>query len=327
MKIIVTGAAGFIGMHAVLRLLERGEEVVGIDDLNDYYDVDLKKARLNLLEGRPGFTFERADIADLPAMENVLLRHPETTHILHLAAQAGVRYSLTNPYAYGRSNLEGFIVILELARRLTNCAHFVYASSSSVYGANRKLPFAVEDRVDHPVSLYAASKKANELIAHAYSHLYRIPTTGLRFFTVYGPWGRPDMAYYIFAKAIVEDRPIRVFNDGKMWRDFTYIDDVIEGVLAVIDNPPVDCDKSDPPYKIYNIGNSRSEPLMRFIGLIELALDRRAQYSFESLQAGDVVETYADISAIAEDLGFSPRTPIDVGIPKFVNWFREFHNI
>ncbi len=326
MKVLVTGAAGFIGMHTCLRLLERGDEVVGIDDLNDYYDVGLKKARLARLQEFSGFAFEHADIADRPAMEAVAARHPDVTRMLNLAAQAGVRYSLINPFAYSRTNLEGFVVLLEMARHLPNCEHFVYASSSSVYGANKKLPFSVEDRVDNPISLYAASKKSNELMAHTYSHLFRVPTTGLRFFTVYGPWGRPDMAAYLFAAAIMRGEPIKVFNNGDMRRDFTYIDDIVAGVLAAIDNAPAD-DGSAPPYRLYNIGNNRSEHLMRYIELIEESLGRKAQYEFLPMQPGDVKETYADIEAIKRDLGYAPTTPIDVGIPNFIRWFKDFHGV
>ncbi len=324
MKVLVTGAAGFIGMHACLRLLERGDHVVGVDNLNDYYDVTLKEARLGQLQRFPGFHFVKADIADRAAMEDVAANHPDVTRLVNLAAQAGVRYSLINPYAYAHTNMDGFLVILEMARHLPKCEHLIYASSSSVYGANKKLPFSVEDRVDNPVSLYAASKKANELMAHTYSHLYRVPTTGLRFFTVYGPWGRPDMAAYLFAKAILDGKPIRVFNNGDMRRDFTYIDDIVAGVLAVIDHAPAD-DGQMAPYRLYNIGNHRSEPLMRYIELIEQALGRKAEYQFEPMQPGDVKETYADIDAIAGDLGYRPTTPIDVGVPKFIEWFRTFH--
>lgn len=326
MKVLVTGAAGFIGMHTSLRLLERGDEVVGIDDLNDYYDVTLKQARLARLERFANFTFVKADIADRAAMTEVAARHSDVTRMLNLAAQAGVRYSLINPFAYSRTNLEGFVVLLEMARHLPKLEHFAYASSSSVYGANKKLPFSVEDRVDNPISLYAASKKANELMAHTYSHLFRMPTTGLRFFTVYGPWGRPDMAAYLFAKAITEGRPIHVFNGGDMRRDFTYIDDIVAGVLAVIDNAPVD-DGASPPYRLYNIGNNRSEPLMRYIGLIEETLGRKAEYIMEPMQPGDVRETYADIDAISRDLGYQPTTPIDIGIPNFIRWFKEYHRV
>ncbi len=326
MKILVTGAAGFIGMHTSLRLLERGDAVVGVDALNDYYDVRLKEARLARLQAHPRFRFVKADIADRAAMGTVAAAHPDTTRVVNLAAQAGVRYSLVNPYAYSRTNLDGFVVLLELARHLPRLEHLVYASSSSVYGANTKLPFAVEDRVDTPISLYAATKKANELMAHTYSHLFRLPTTGLRFFTVYGPWGRPDMAAYLFASAISQGKPIHIFGGGDMRRDFTYIDDIVAGVLAAIDHAPAD-DGATPPYRLYNIGNNRSEPLLRYIGLIEEALGKKAECVLEPMQPGDVRETYADIDAIRRDLGYAPTTPIDAGIPKFIDWFREYHGL
>ncbi len=324
MTYLVTGAAGFIGFHVCQKLLDRGETVIGIDNVNDYYDPSLKEARLGRLSGRPGFEFYRIDIADRAAVEELGSRHPEITHIIHLAAQAGVRYSLVNPYAYTHSNIDGHIVMLELARHLKRCEHFVYASSSSVYGANKKLPFAVEDRVDNPVSLYAATKKACELMSHAYSHLYSIPTTGLRFFTVYGPWGRPDMSVYLFTKAILAGKPISVFNNGDMMRDFTYIDDIAGGVLATSDHVP---GGEGVPYRVYNIGNHRSEPLMRMISVIEEALGKKAEIVFEPMQPGDVKETFADIEALRHDVGFEPATPIDVGIPNFVRWYREFYQV
>ena len=322
MSYLVTGAAGFIGFHVCQRLLQRGEAVIGVDNVNDYYDPSLKEARLAQLSGKPGFQFYRTDIADHHAVEDLAARHPEITHIIHLAAQAGVRYSLVNPYAYTHSNIEGQITMLEMARHLKNCKHFVYASSSSVYGANKKLPFAVEDRVDNPVSLYAATKKACELMAHSYSHLYSIPTTGLRFFTVYGPWGRPDMSAFLFVKAILAGKPISVFNNGDMRRDFTYVDDIVSGVVAVSDHVP---SGDGPPYRVYNIGNHRSEPLMRMIGLIEESLGKKAEIVFEPMQPGDVKETFADIEALRRDVGFEPSTAIDEGIPKFVRWYREFY--
>ncbi len=324
MTYLVTGAAGFIGFHTCLRLLGRGEVVVGLDAVNDYYDPALKEARLAILNERPGFTFHRVDISDREAMAGVAVQHPEITRIIHLAAQAGVRYSLINPYAYTRSNIEGHLVMLEFARRLQACEHFVYASSSSVYGTNTKLPFAVEDRVDTPVSLYAATKKANELMAHSYSHLFSIPTTGLRFFTVYGPWGRPDMSAFLFVKAILSGQPIHVFNGGDMRRDFTYIDDIVSGVVAVVDRAP---SGEGTPYRLYNIGNHRSEPLTRFISLIEQALGKTAEIIFEPMQPGDVKETFADITAIQRDHGFSPTTNIEQGIPRFVEWYRSYHKI
>lgn len=324
MNYLVTGAAGFIGFHTSRQLLSRGETVIGIDSLNDYYDPALKQARLDLLSQVPGFVFYHRDIADRPAMERLAANHPEIDRIIHLAAQAGVRYSLTNPYAYTHSNIDGHIVMLELARHLKHCEHFVYASSSSVYGANTKLPFAVEDRVDNPVSLYAATKKAAELMAHSYSHLYGLPTTGLRFFTVYGPWGRPDMSAFLFTKAILEGRPIKVFNNGDMRRDFTYVDDIVGGILAVASSPPA-APAGSPPYKVYNIGNHKSEPLMRFISVIETALGRKAQIEFEPMQPGDVKETFADIGPLRRDFGFAPETSIDEGIPRFINWYRDFY--
>ncbi len=326
MPVLVTGAAGFIGYHVSEALLARGETVIGIDNLNDYYDVGLKQARLARLTGRKGFGFHRLDIADHETLMGELLPIGGITRVVHLAAQAGVRYSLDHPFAYVRANLVGHMAILELCRHLPNFEHLVYASSSSVYGGNTKLPFAVEDRTDTPVSLYAATKKADEEMSHCYAHLYDIPQTGLRFFTVYGPWGRPDMAMYIFCKAITEGRPIPVFNHGDMKRDFTYIDDIVSGVVAALDNPPA-AGSSAAPHRLYNIGNHRSEALMRMIGLIEDALGKKAEMDFQPMQPGDVKETYADISAIQRDLGFQPATPIDVGIPKFVAWFNGYEGV
>jgi UDP-glucuronate 4-epimerase len=324
MAYLVTGAAGFIGFHVCRRLLARGEPVIGVDSVNDYYDPALKEARLAQLEALPGFSFLRADLAERDTIDVLKSRHPDITHIIHLAAQAGVRYSLVNPYAYTRSNIDGTLAMLELARGLKDFRHIAYASSSSVYGSNKKLPFSVEDNVDHPVSLYAATKKSCELMAHCYSHLFQIPSTGLRFFTVYGPWGRPDMSAFLFVKAILAGQPIDVFNHGDMRRDFTYIDDIVTGVVSVIDGPP-----SDPalPYRLYNIGNHRSEPLMRFIGLIEDSLGMKAEINFQPMQDGDVKETYADITAIQEDFGFQPSTTIDQGIPRFVAWYREHYRL
>ncbi|MCC7281986.1 MAG: NAD-dependent epimerase/dehydratase family protein [Acetobacteraceae bacterium] len=324
--VLVTGAAGFIGFHVAQALLARGERVLGIDNLNDYYDPRLKEARLALLARAPGFGFRRADIADHEAMLPIAEGADAPDRIVHLAAQAGVRYSLVNPYAYVTANVMGQVVMQELARRLPGLRHFVYASSSSVYGGNSKLPFSVEDRTDTPVSLYAATKKADELIAHAYAHLYAIPSTGLRFFTVYGPWGRPDMAAYLFASAMTEGREITVYNNGEMRRDFTYIDDIVAGVLAVLDRPPP-CPNSGAPARVYNIGNNRSEPLMRYIGLLEEALGVRARIRFAPKLAADVVATFADIEAIRADAGFAPTTPIDVGVPRFVAWFKDFHSV
>ncbi|KIL98605.1 UDP-glucose 4-epimerase [Paramagnetospirillum magnetotacticum MS-1] len=326
MTVLVTGAAGFIGYHASLRLLARGQRVLGVDCLSPYYDVRLKHTRLEHLRKHEGFSFVQADIADRSAMEEVARSHPEVTAYINLAAQAGVRHSLTAPFDYTHSNIEGHLVMLEMARANPKCRHFVYASSSSVYGANTKLPFSVEDRVDTPISLYAASKRSGELMSHSYSHLFRVPTTGLRFFTVYGPWGRPDMAAYLFADAIVAGKPIKVFNNGDMRRDFTYIDDIVSGVVGVLDNPPAD-DGQAPPYRLYNIGNNNSEKLMDFIGLVESSLGRKASYDFHPMQPGDVKETYADISAIQRDVGFAPTTPISVGVPRFIEWYKQYHGL
>jgi UDP-glucuronate 4-epimerase len=322
---LVTGAAGFIGMHTCRQLLERGESVIGVDVVNDYYDPTLKEARLRLLQESPSFVFHRADVADRAAMEKIAAEHPEITRIIHLAAQAGVRYSLENPYAYIHSNIDGQVVMLELARHLPHCEHFVYASSSSVYGSNEKLPFSVEDRVDNPISLYAATKKSSELMAHCYSHLYRIPTTGLRFFTVYGPWGRPDMAAFLFTRAMLEGKPIQVFNNGDMRRDFTYIDDIVGGILAVAAHPPAA--GSAAPARVYNIGNHRSEPLVRFISIIEQALGIKAKIAYQPMQPGDVKETFADIQPLRDEIGFHPTTTIDEGIPKFIQWYRDYYKV
>lgn len=328
MTVLVTGAAGFIGYHVALALLRRGERVVGLDNLNAYYDVALKEARLKQLHAfaHNRFAFERADIAERDAVAAVLVRYPDIDHVVHLAAQAGVRYSLIDPYAYTRSNVEGHLVLLEACRTLKALRHFVYASSSSVYGSNTKLPFAVGDATDTPLALYGATKKAMELMSHAYSHIYRIPLTGLRFFTVYGPWGRPDMAAYIFTRKIVANEPIQVFNNGDMRRDFTFIDDVVAGVLGCLDTPPKD-DGAAPPNRLYNIGNNRSEPLMRYIGLIEQALGKKAKIDFKPMQPGDVKETFADIDDARRDFGFEPKTAIDEGIPRLVAWYREYHKV
>ena len=326
MTVIVTGAAGFIGFHVSRALLERGDAVIGLDDLNDYYDPTLKQARLAELEKVQGFRFHKIDISDREAMPALFEAAPEVDRVIHLAAQAGVRYSLINPYAYIEANVLGHLVVMEACRTLPKLRHLVYASSSSVYGGNKVMPFSVEDRVDNPVSLYAATKRANELEAACYAHLYRMPMTGLRFFTVYGPWGRPDMSAYIFTKAIFEGSPIQVFNQGQMKRDFTYIDDITAGVVAALDRPPQD-GAGTPPHRIYNLGNHRSEELMRFIGLIEEACGREANKVMAEMQPGDVPETYADIAAAQRDLGFEPRTPIDVGLPRFVEWFRNYHGL
>lgn len=323
MTVVVTGAAGFIGFHVAQALLARGLTVWGIDDLNDYYDVGLKEARLARLTDKPGFRFVRANIAD-KAVIPPLIAEAAPSGVVHLAAQAGVRYSLINPYAYVEANVMGQVVMLEAVRALGTRPHFVYASSSSVYGGNEKLPFAEADRVDTPVSLYAATKKADELMTYAYSHLYRLPATGLRFFTVYGPWGRPDMAPCLFADAILNGRPIRVFNHGRMRRDFTYIDDIVDGVLAALDRPPPD-DGTAPPHRVYNLGNSRAEGLLDFIETLEKALGRPAEKIFEPMQPGDVEATYADLTDSGRALDFNPKTPISEGIPRFAAWYRAYY--
>ena len=324
MAYLVTGAAGFIGAAVARRLLDRGEQVVGIDNLNDYYAVQLKRDRLATL-AHPNFTFAHVDIADNASLTAALAPHP-VTHIIHLAAQAGVRYSLSNPHAYVQSNLVGQVNMLEYARGLDGLVSMSYASSSSVYGGNTKLPFAEGDRVDAPISLYAATKKADELMGNVYAHLYRLPLTGLRFFTVYGPWGRPDMALWLFTDAILKGRPIRVFNHGDMSRDFTYIDDIVSGVLSVIDRPAAD-DGATPPHRLYNIGNNKPVPLLRMIEILEQALGVKAVRSLEAMQPGDLPATYADISAIAADHGFAPATPIEIGVPRFVDWFKAYHGL
>jgi UDP-glucuronate 4-epimerase len=319
--ILVTGAAGFIGAAVSEALLARGASVIGVDNLNDYYDVRLKQARLDRLTAQPHFDFHQLDISDRDRMLKLAADFPGITHIVHLAAQAGVRYSLVNPYAYVTANVMGQVVMQEVARALPALRHFVYASSSSVYGANSKTPFAVGDAVDHPNSLYAATKRVDELIGHTYAHLYGIASTGLRFFTVYGPWGRPDMAPILFATAIAESKPIRVFNHGEMWRDFTYIDDIVDGVLRALDQPP----SATPPHAIYNLGNHKSEKLTDFIAQIEKAMGKKAEKILEPMQPGDVPMTYADIQASTRDLGFMPTTPIATGIPKFVDWFKRYY--
>ena len=326
MSVLVTGAAGFIGFHTIQRLLERGETVVGVDNLNAYYDPALKQARLDLLLAEPGFTFYRADVADRDAMGKIAADHPQIDAYVHLAAQAGVRHSLKAPFDYSQSNLVGHLTMLELARANPNNRHFVCASSSSVYGGNTKLPFAETDRVDQPLSLYGATKRAGELMNHSYAHLYRFPITSLRFFTVYGPWGRPDMAAYLFTDAIMAGRPISIFNGGDMRRDFTYIDDIVAGIMGVLDRPPVVVE-GQVPHTIYNIGNHRSEKLMDFVTEIENALGRKAEYHFQPMQPGDVKETYADITAIQRDVGFQPTTPISVGVPRFVEWYCQYHGV
>ncbi|MBY0488285.1 MAG: NAD-dependent epimerase [Gemmatimonadaceae bacterium] len=334
-KILVTGAAGFIGSHTSQRLLARGDEVVGLDNVNDYYDPTLKEARLARLTSQPGFRFVRLELGDRAGMD-ALFKTERFDKVIHLAAQAGVRYSLTNPHAYVDSNLVGFMNILEGCRH-HGVQHLTYASSSSVYGANTAMPFSVHQNVDHPLSLYAATKKANELMAHTYSHLYQLPTTGLRFFTVYGPWGRPDMALFLFTKAILEGKPIDVFNHGQMRRDFTYIDDIVEGVIRTSDhtappNPAWDSNAPDPatskaPYRIYNIGNNNPVELMHLISTLEQCLGRTATKNMLPLQAGDVPATYANVDALVEDVGFQPATPIETGVARFVNWYKEYYQI
>lgn len=335
MAILVTGAAGFIGSHVAQRLLARGETVVGLDNVNDYYDPRIKEARLVKLLAQPNFSFLRMDIADRPAMELIFAQHG-FERVVHLAAQAGVRYSITNPHAYVHSNIVGFQNILEGCRAVA-CQHLVYASSSSVYGGNAKLPFSVHDNVDHPLSLYAASKKANELFAHAYSNLFALPTTGLRFFTVYGPWGRPDMALFLFTKNILEGKPIDVFNHGKHRRDFTYIDDIVEGIVRTLDRPATahpdfDAMQPDPgtssaPWRVYNIGNSRPVDLLDYIGAVEKCVDRRAIMNLLPLQPGDVPDTMADVRALEQDMGYRPATTVEVGVARFVAWYREYYQI
>lgn len=316
-SILVTGAAGFIGFHLTRRLLEKGNRVIGVDNLNPYYDVTLKRARLDRLKPLNGFSFFQEDIQNLSGLKEIFKKH-SIGRVCNLAAQAGVRYSLKDPFAYQKSNLEGFLNLLELAREY-EISNFVYASSSSVYGDNPKIPFSVDDRVDSPVSLYGATKKANELMAYAYNHLFGIPCTGLRFFTVYGPWGRPDMALFLFTDAILNNRPINVYNYGRMKRDFTYVDDVVEGTIAALEKPFA--------YEVFNLGNSDPIELMDFIGIIEEELGREAQKNLMPLQPGDVLETSADIGKSKDMLGFSPKTPIREGIKKFLAWYREYYNV
>lgn len=321
MKILVTGAAGFIGFHVTRALVMRGDEVLGIDNLSDYYDVSLKKARLEKLEEEDNFTFRKIDISDEDGIVKLAKENNDIEIIIHLAAQAGVRYSIENPSAYNRSNLAGQAVMLEMARNLPELKHFVFASSSSVYGGNKKIPFAVTDRTDTPVSLYAATKKSGELMAYSYSHLYKIPCTCLRFFTVYGPWGRPDMAYFSFTKNILEGKPIRVFNNGDMKRDFTYINDIVDGILSVMDKKPAG------NYKIYNLGNSKSEELLDMINLLETEIGKKAELVMDDMQPGDVKETFADISESEQDFSFSPKTSIEEGLPEFVRWYKDYYKI
>jgi UDP-glucuronate 4-epimerase len=330
MNILVTGAAGFIGFHLSKRLLAENYHVIGVDNLNDYYDVRLKDERLKQLENHDKFTFYKVDLADAEGLNKIFERHPIPI-VINLAAQAGVRYSLTHPHSYVHSNLVGFVNILEACRHY-QVEHLLYASSSSVYGANTKTPFSTQDSVDHPVSIYAATKKANELMAHTYSHLFNIPTTGLRFFTVYGPWGRPDMAYYSFTKDIIEGNPIKVYNNGDMRRDFTYIDDIVEGIVKLLDHPPepnpnrdLDPSTSHAPYKIYNIGNNSPVRLMDFIQTLENLIGKKAKIEFLPMQPGDVKETYADITDLQKAAGFSPATPLEIGLSQFVDWYKKYH--
>ena len=335
MKILVTGSAGFIGAALALRLLERGDEVVGFDNLNDYYDVNLKRARLARLQVYPGFTEARASLEDRTMLTKTFAHH-RPQRVVNLAAQAGVRYSIQNPYAYVDSNLVGFINVLEACRHY-EVEHLVYASTSSVYGANTRMPFSVHDNVDHPLSLYAATKKANELMAHTYSHIYGLPTTGLRFFTVYGPWGRPDMALFLFTRAILAGQPIDVFNYGHHRRDFTYVDDIVEGVIRTLDrvampNPDwlgdaPDSATSRAPYRLYNIGSHRPVELMRYIEVLEDCLGRKAIKNLLPMQPGDVPDTYADVEALVQDVGYHPDTPIEIGVARFVAWYREYYRV
>ncbi len=332
-KILLTGAAGFIGFHTARHLLEQGQTVVGVDNMNDYYDVRLKEDRLAILKDYPGFSFRRMDLADRDGIDSIF-KQAKANAVIHLAAQAGVRYSLTNPHVYVESNMVGFLHILEGCRH-NGIKHLIYASSSSVYGANTSMPFSVHDNVDHPISLYAATKKANELMAHTYSCLYGIPCTGLRFFTVYGPWGRPDMALFKFTKAILEGNAIDVYNNGRMERDFTYVDDIVEGIVRLVRHLPKPDenwrgDRPDPaisfaPYRIYNIGNHQPVKLMDFIRILEQVLDRKAVIRFLPMQQGDVPATFADVAELKQEVGFSPSTPIELGIARFVEWYREYY--
>lgn len=335
MKILVTGSAGFIGHALSLRLLARGDEVIGVDNLNDYYDVTLKQARLQQLLSQPGYTDNRASLEDADAMRAIFSKR-KPQRVVNLAAQAGVRYSLQNPQAYVSSNIVGFVNILEACRH-NKVEHLVYASSSSVYGANTNMPFSVHNNVDHPVSLYAASKKSNELLAHSYSHLFGLPTTGLRFFTVYGPWGRPDMALFIFTRNILAGKPIDVFNHGHHRRDFTYIDDIVEGVIRTLDhvatpNPQWNGDEPDPatskaPYRLYNIGSNSPVELLRYIDVLEKCLGKNAERNMLPLQAGDVPDTFADVDALIADVDYRPTTPVEVGIARFVDWYRSYYKV
>ncbi len=329
MSVLVTGSAGFIGMHTANALLEKNEEVIGIDNINDYYDPELKRARLEELQVNKNFYFEKLDFA-VPGSLNLLIqKYPEIDRIIHLGAQAGVRYSIDNPHQYMQSNLCGQLAILEFCKSKLRDSrpikNFVYASSSSVYGSNKKIPFSINDNTDQPVSFYGATKKAGEVMAHSYAHLYQIPTIGLRFFTVYGPWGRPDMSPYIFTNSILNEKPIKVFNKGEMMRDFTFIDDIVSGILGALDTPPISLNAS-PPHKIYNLGNNKPVSLMNYINVIERACNKKAIIDLQPMQAGDVVQTYANIEESEKELGYAPTTSIDIGIPRFVDWFISYHS-
>jgi UDP-glucuronate 4-epimerase len=327
MSILVTGVAGFIGYHTARALLKRGDRVIGVDNLNNYYDARLKEARLAMLQGAAGFSFVKLDVADRDGVLELTAANKDITGIIHLAAQAGVRNSLKNPYSYIDANIMGTLVMLEAARRIDQLSAVTYASSSSVYGANRKWPSSVDDRVDKPVSLYAASKRSCELIAHSYFHLYGLPLTGLRYFTAYGPWGRPDMAAWLFTEAILADRPIRVFNEGRMARDFTYIDDIVAGTIAAHDRPAASSGGDAPTHRIYNLGNHKPEPLLDFIAVIEQVVGRTAKKQLLPMQPGDVAESFADIDSARRDLGFEPKVSIEEGIARFVAWYKEYHHI
>jgi UDP-glucuronate 4-epimerase len=326
MSVFITGAAGFIGFHTASAVLARGEHVIGLDNLNDYYDVELKKARLAELESNPAFAFYSADIADGDAVNKIFETHSDIERVVHLAAQAGVRYSLENPMAYLHTNINGQVILLEACRRLKQLKHVVYASSSSVYGGNAKLPFSVDQKVEWPMSVYAASKISCEMMAKCYAHLYRIPVTGLRFFTVYGPWGRPDMAPMIFLRKMLAGEAIQVFNNGIMTRDFTYIDDIVAGVISSLDKPPSD-DGTEPPSNIYNLGNNRGEALMEFVRTIERELGTQAEIEYMPMQPGDVRETLADIEKSRAELGFEPRVSIEEGVPKLVAWYKDYYGL
>ena len=329
MSVLVTGSAGFIGMHTANALLDRNEEVIGIDSINDYYDPELKRARLEKLRVNKNFYFEKLDFAAPGSLNLLIQKYPEIDRIIHLGAQAGVRYSIDNPHQYMQSNLCGQLAILEFCkskmRDTRPIKNFVYASSSSVYGSNKKIPFSINDNTDQPVSFYGATKKAGEVMAHSYAHLYQIPTVGLRFFTVYGPWGRPDMSPYIFTNSILNEKPIKVFNRGEMMRDFTFINDIVSGILSALDTPPKSLNGS-PPHKIYNLGNNKPVSLMNYINVIERACNKKAIIDLQPMQAGDVVQTYANIEESERDLGYAPTTSIDIGIPRFVDWFISYHS-